>query len=83
MHVSLADSSDEESDWSVEEQAEAGELDFLQQKAKEAILSKFKFVLDKISSKMKAMENSVKKTYNALNAYSWDPFDPVQHCQGE
>ena len=55
----------------------------MQQKAKEAILSKFKFVLDKISSKMKAMENSVKKTYNALNAYSWDPFDPVQHCQGE
>ena len=38
-YVSLADSSDEESDWSVEEQAEAkGELDFLQQKAKEALV---------------------------------------------
>ena len=83
-YVSLDSSDDEESVWSTEEEVEAkGELDFLKKKAKAALFSKFKGLIDTVASGVKKVKDSFNKTYKALNAYSWDPFDPTIHGQGE
>ena len=75
---------DDDSDqWSEEEEKEAqGELEHLQLKAKKAMAAKLGFFSNLVENGIKAVTDAAKKKYNSLNAYSWDKFDPLVHCQG-
>ena len=55
----------------------------MKKKAQAALFSRFKGLIDIVAVGVKKIKDTIKNKYNALNAYSWDPFDPTIHCQGE